>query len=1539
MSNLDGAVENSTEDSECRDEMLAGPANAPHSVQPLRRSSEDASSAPPISRTVWHKHQRQPSSSSTRSASSLLPGPDELQRSSSLARMQQNSLRVVATPFTSSRYHRFSVERRLDVGNHPGCQPLLGGGTIARRLEEVKRLVDAGIVKQSVYDQLVGVNKKEAVTSKPSELQIRDASTDTPSRQNRNVSKEIAEKKSDKSRLEDIGLESVNKPNDYKESGDAENLSTHSRAKTAPVGLGTGGPINNTNTEHQQHRSSRSIGTMLSRLLSGINFSRNSARAEIQKDSKIVSMSPLDVQVVAPAMLNYKVVISHAEKAADLKGNLFTRFVASVEYGDKAIKESWVVRRRYQAFHDLNREIREVLSGSPLIKAVPKFPGKHGLSSYLAGEKFLIQRQERLDAWLEGVICLSTRNAQCAKLIQFFLHAPDVEYLNDDDEDASEMSLNTVNESQNNMTQGTSMTLSRNRKVESFRQLVILKHKENGDTITESRSGFNHAPTDNTARATKLKRPSQPESASMNYIPSSTLIQRVGGGLEPLIEEAHENGDEGRYSSLIDAEISDNSLPVPLLSLPESPRHDMESPVPDIPARPMSLRSESLGSTKLESSTKTKSMINIAKTAASRVSLELEKRRTILEPERKIVKGPEGYHYEWRQDIAPVQNFMWKRGGFRGGNKNWKRRWIVLKKTSIFYYRTSKPKLLGTVPLDVSSSVVFLDDVACPSDVPQNCFAFVVKTESRHLYIYTDDETVREQWAHAVHEQVNKMSSVEKKMEVARKEIVKRGRVEPPPQINIIATRPPVVTSEKYKPVDLVEDSKPEGKYQNTQKHGHVQRRAHPNTDALEEKSATIRSNISLAVTSPAPTRSLPVPSVSQNSMEGSNTFHSAETIAPDQGLSTFSARRHPSAERKRRESERSHWELDKDHVVLGKELGKGAFGVVYHGTLWGTDVAIKKLYSESFSIDTHSEIRSRGGNGSDGNESYNIFESGKQKKQLLADLKNEVRILSQLRHPNVVLYMGVCTKIPDVFIVTELCPRRSLFEVIHDPSIALSCELRLRMALQAAQGMAYLHSQPARIIHRDLKSHNLLVGENFDVKVADFGLTVVRGNKPSPRNNVNQDVHSLRLDTGGHYGIHGTPQWMAPEVMEGSPYNGKVDVYSYGVVLCEVFSRMLPFSDRYHAFEFIEAVLEQGATPTIPRWCFSGRGSAIRAIGLQQGNQSWQDAGDISDSDDENIRTIRKPLDLPQGIQTLRRGTLRKIVLQCLDRDPKQRPSFDGIVELLRDVLMPVGDAEGSFSTNLGARVFLEFDIPRIVETMRRSAILLEAPPSSRIKRSTQSIFSSHLLHGAAVCREVDDLFSAMSQARRGLPTCSDDHRYMSIQPPALSLRHAMARPVCLLLSRHMVHLLDAVTSWVSRNGVIAASYEPVSVLWDVLGAIEALVRMQDPFMNRAHQRAMNHPLQRRYNLTRKKRQKTENLMRVKTHGVINALRDAGIVASIIALFALLPSADSNLLRTGDGSEEEEMNHVEESYVEESPQTDDEMLRDHLCRAADLGE
>ena len=188
---------------------------------------------------------------------------------------------------------------------------------------------------------------------------------------------------------------------------------------------------------------------------------------------------------------------------------------------------------------------------------------------------------------------------------------------------------------------------------------------------------------------------------------------------------------------------------------------ETDSPVPpEVPARPDALsdmKFKQLNKVSLER--RQSQMITDAVKAATRASLAV-KRRTMLEPERKIVKGPEGYRYEWRKDIALVQHFMWKRGGFRGGNKNWKRRWLVIRHNAIFYYRTSKPKLLGTVPLDCNSSVALLDGAACPKDVPKNCFAFVVKTDSRHLYIYTDSESIRVQWEDAVAKVVKNMRKI-----------------------------------------------------------------------------------------------------------------------------------------------------------------------------------------------------------------------------------------------------------------------------------------------------------------------------------------------------------------------------------------------------------------------------------------------------------------------------------------------------------------------------------------------------------------------------------------------------------------------------------------------------------------------------------------------------------------------------------------------------------------------------------------------------------
>ena len=66
---------------------------------------------------------------------------------------------------------------------------------------------------------------------------------------------------------------------------------------------------------------------------------------------------------------------------------------------------------------------------------------------------------------------------------------------------------------------------------------------------------------------------------------------------------------------------------------------------------------------------------------------------------------------------------------------------------------------------------------------------------------------------------------------------------------------------------------------------------------------------------------------------------------------------------------------------------------------------------------------------------------------------------------------------------------------------------------------------------------------------------------------------------------MNGTPQWMAPELLEGGDYNESIDVYAFGIVLCEIAARIVPFSDRYSRFDIIDAVLEEGAMPTLPLW------------------------------------------------------------------------------------------------------------------------------------------------------------------------------------------------------------------------------------------------------------------------------------------------------------------------------------------------------------------
>ena len=127
--------------------------------------------------------------------------------------------------------------------------------------------------------------------------------------------------------------------------------------------------------------------------------------------------------------------------------------------------------------------------------------------------------------------------------------------------------------------------------------------------------------------------------------------------------------------------------------------------------------------------------------------------------------------------------------------------------------------------------------------------------------------------------------------------------------------------------------------------------------------------------------------------------------------------------------------------------------------------------------------------------------------------------------------------------IITEYLAGGSLRKFLHQQEQhSVPLELVLKLALDIARGMQYLHSQG--ILHRDLKSENLLLGEDMCVKVADFGISC------------------LESQCGSAKGFTGTYRWMAPEMIKEKHHTKKVDVYSFGIVLWELLTGQTPFDN-----------------------------------------------------------------------------------------------------------------------------------------------------------------------------------------------------------------------------------------------------------------------------------------------------------------------------------------------------------------------------------------
>ncbi|CAI0561320.1 unnamed protein product [Linum tenue] len=264
-------------------------------------------------------------------------------------------------------------------------------------------------------------------------------------------------------------------------------------------------------------------------------------------------------------------------------------------------------------------------------------------------------------------------------------------------------------------------------------------------------------------------------------------------------------------------------------------------------------------------------------------------------------------------------------------------------------------------------------------------------------------------------------------------------------------------------------------------------------------------------------------------------------------------------------------WTIDLRKLNMGMAFAQGAFGKLYRGTYNGEDVAIKILERP---------------------------ENSPEKAQVMEQqFQQEVMMLATLKHPNIVRFIGGCRKPLVWCIVTEYAKGGSVRQFLtRRQNRAVPLKLAVKQALDVARGMAYVHH--LGFIHRDLKSDNLLIAADRSIKIADFG------------------VARIEVQTEGMTPETGTYRWMAPEMIQHRPYTQKVDVYSFGIVLWELITGMLPFQNMT-AVQAAFAVVNKGVRPVIPNDC------------------------------------------LP---------VLSEIMTHCWDTNPEVRPPFADIVRMLED-------------------------------------------------------------------------------------------------------------------------------------------------------------------------------------------------------------------------------------------------------------------------------
>eukprot|EP00929_Paragymnodinium_shiwhaense_P104954 TRINITY_DN6979_c0_g1_i2.p1 TRINITY_DN6979_c0_g1~~TRINITY_DN6979_c0_g1_i2.p1 ORF type:complete len:388 (-),score=65.40 TRINITY_DN6979_c0_g1_i2:80-1243(-) len=232
------------------------------------------------------------------------------------------------------------------------------------------------------------------------------------------------------------------------------------------------------------------------------------------------------------------------------------------------------------------------------------------------------------------------------------------------------------------------------------------------------------------------------------------------------------------------------------------------------------------------------------------------------------------------------------------------------------------------------------------------------------------------------------------------------------------------------------------------------------------------------------------------------------------------------------------------EEIAYGDCLGSGGFGQVFRGMYRGHPVAIKKMILPGDSM---------------------------QEKSKLEELRREIDSLRFLRHPRLVQFIGACLSPPTLCILTELMPGGSLHDLLHVKRVMLQAHDRKRLSLQMAEAVCFLHGHKPMVVHRDLKSMNILLDAACNAKLCDFGLTMPMG----------VDKTSFARNKGGE---SGSPRYMAPEFfVDTAKITEKVDIWAMGCVLIEIFGGPVPLHDCQSLQQICTRLAVQRVGPAIP--------------------------------------------------------------------------------------------------------------------------------------------------------------------------------------------------------------------------------------------------------------------------------------------------------------------------------------------------------------------